>query len=733
MRPITLLPEVAKLLHRVLATRFSSILHFNPTILNSAQRAYLHDGSSRQCLHTVSNVCEDFCERVKRDSHHELVLTSYDVKKAFDSIQRFTIEATCRRFNLPEIFIELVLSSLEGAVSQVRTRDGLSAYFDVLTSVRQGDPLAAIIFVLVMDALHEGFTVNPLAPGRRFGYEFAEDGMVPIASSGLADDTAVLSASWEEAELQHLWLLDFFTAHHLRLNSSKSYCIVGSGRGTSMAAVCEAEEARLAYERSVAPGSRSRQDERDALRARHDEARARAAMPDLRFLPDIEEDRVHDPAGGRPVLCGILDAPTPLSNNLIVSRPRSYPFRYLGLMLRVDGHADEAIGVLSGRVWSACRSIRALSLDLVQASDYIREFLYPRLELGLAFTRIPKQVTKSWDSLLRCAVLSVHNGPHVANVASSALLLSMGVLSITQQAVMARSIEMGNVLRGDDPSSVATSVARVKEAIRTGRLATEDTSHSGKAWRVVTRASTGRSCGNRLAGAIGDLIKMEIFISCPVDGLPVPVLADLPGHDARLGCPVLGGGLGGLALNSLCPPMPGRPGTVCVFTDGAYSSPSRGGYAAILCKESSISDPAFGFDSRWCVTLAGSSPLSGRNYTAEWAAIAVALRAVPLNCPLRIYTDALSAMQSASRGLISASQRIRLGARPLTVSCRNIIALRKAHGAPTEFVHVRSHTEGGDVGSRGNAAADAAADRAALASPENPAPAFLLNEERFVF
>ena len=28
----------------------------------------------------------------------------------------------------------------------------------------------------------------------------------------------------------------------------------------------------------------------------------------------------------------------------------------------------------------------------------------------------------------------------------------------------------------------------VKEAIRTGRLATEDTSHSG-AWRVVTRAS----------------------------------------------------------------------------------------------------------------------------------------------------------------------------------------------------------------------------------------------------
>ena len=731
MRPITLLPEVAKLLNRVITDRFTSVLHYHPSVMCAAQRAYLHDGSSRQCLHTVLNVCEDFCERIRRDPFHELVLTSYDVKKAFDSVQHFTIVATCRRFNLPESFIKLVVSSLRDAVSQVRTRDGLSAPFDVLTSVRQGDPLAAIIFVLVLDALHAGFARNPLAPDRRVGYEFAADGACPVASSGYADDTAVLSSSWEEAQLQHLWLLDFFTAHHLRLNSSKSYCVIGSGTGVSMDAACAVEKARKALERSVAPGSRARPGTREALRGVYEAALDSASTPGLRFLPDIEEGRVHDPANGSPAPDSLLANPVPLDNALIMTRPRSYAFRYLGLELRVDLRADEMVSVLNGRVWAACRSIRALDLDLVQSADYIREYLYPRLELGLAFSRVPRSVTKGWDSLIRRAVLSVHNGANVNGVASSALLLSLGVLSVTQHAVMVRSVEMGNVLRGDDPSSALSSVFRLKEALRVGSLATEDRVISGKRWRFVTTASASGTC--RFAGAIRDLIDLGITVSSSVGLVDSVLPSDAPpAFDPRAGCKILDTGLSGLSRGSPSSDV-SCPAGVCAFTDGSFTSPSMGGYAAILCRESSLSSPGFSFDGKWCVTLSGSSPLAGRNYSAECAAIAVALQAVPLNCPLRIYTDALSVMQSLSQGVLSASHRVRLGARPLIVSCRRLIALRADHGAPTEFVHVRSHTEGDGIGPRGNAAADVAADRAAAASRGCPAPPFLHNEERFVF
>ena len=82
MRPITLLPEMGKLITRLLAARLTRALHKHPTALHSAQRAYLVDGSSRQCLSTLLDVIEDYREkRGKSTSIHipELVVTSYDL------------------------------------------------------------------------------------------------------------------------------------------------------------------------------------------------------------------------------------------------------------------------------------------------------------------------------------------------------------------------------------------------------------------------------------------------------------------------------------------------------------------------------------------------------------------------------------------------------------------------------------------------------------------------------
>ena len=91
---------------------------------------------------------------------------------------------------------------------------------------------------------------------------------------------------------------------------------------------------------------------------------------------------------------------------------------------------------------------------------------------------------------------------------------------------------------------------------------------------------------------------------------------------------------------------------------------------------------------------------------------------VPVNAPLTVYTDALSAKQSIERPHISRTARFRLGGRPFVPTIRHLISLRSKHGAPTNFVHVRSHTEAKDFASRGNAFADIIADRAA-ADPHN--------------
>ena len=103
--------------------------------------------------------------------------------------------------------------------------------------------------------------------------------------------------------------------------------------------------------------------------------------------------------------------------------------------------------------------------------------------------------------------------------------------------------------------------------------------------------------------------------------------------------------------------------------------------------------------------------------------------------PLVISTDSKSGMQSIDRVLIGTSRRLRLGCRAMVRTVRHIIAIRRNFGGMTTFVHVKSHTEGSDVMSRGNSAADIDAGDAALdeAYDRDRCSAFLVGEEDVVF
>lgn len=48
--------------------------------------------------------------------------------------------------------------------------------------MRQGDPLAPLIYICVVDALHEGLKKNPLYPDSRPGYTFSNDSRLKVVS-----------------------------------------------------------------------------------------------------------------------------------------------------------------------------------------------------------------------------------------------------------------------------------------------------------------------------------------------------------------------------------------------------------------------------------------------------------------------------------------------------------------------------------------------------------------------
>ena len=117
MRPISVLQEFGKIASKILANRMGIILLKHPQVMNRAQRAFLRDGCTAQCINVALNVLEDFQEKKRKYSKAQLFLLAYDQVKAYDSVQAYSIRASLERFNLPESFIEYVLSNLDAATS----------------------------------------------------------------------------------------------------------------------------------------------------------------------------------------------------------------------------------------------------------------------------------------------------------------------------------------------------------------------------------------------------------------------------------------------------------------------------------------------------------------------------------------------------------------------------------------------------------------------------------------
>src|SRR5690242_19667224 len=202
MRPISVLQEFGKIAAKLLSNRLGKILLQQPNLLNSAQRAFLKDGCTAQCLNTLLNVIEDFQTRKKTDKSASLFLLAYDQVKAYDSVQAYTIKASLERFNLPSEFITYVLSNLEEATSCFKTFYGPTEEFKIENSVRQGDPLSPLIYILVTDALHEGIKRNPIF-NCRTGYSFSKTPALKVASLGYADDTLTCNESWADQWMSH--------------------------------------------------------------------------------------------------------------------------------------------------------------------------------------------------------------------------------------------------------------------------------------------------------------------------------------------------------------------------------------------------------------------------------------------------------------------------------------------------------------------------------------------------
>jgi hypothetical protein len=202
-------------------------------ILTPAQRAFIRNGGTHQCISTLLNILEDMIQKRKRNDKKSFYLVSYDMKKAYDRVQFFSIRPTLERFNLPESFIKYLENTQFSLRACFKTFYGLTEDFSVTNSIRQGDPLAPLIFVLFTDALHEGLKSSPifthLDETLKCGYHFLQENLI-LASLGFADDLTIVADSWEDIFAMHLWVLEFLEIHGGDLNASKTVYLISDAQ-----------------------------------------------------------------------------------------------------------------------------------------------------------------------------------------------------------------------------------------------------------------------------------------------------------------------------------------------------------------------------------------------------------------------------------------------------------------------------------------------------------------------
>jgi ribonuclease HI len=400
----------------------------------------------------------------------------------------------------------------------------------------------------------------------------------------------------------------------------------------------------------------------------------------------------------------------------IPAKGPAHAFKYLGYHVRLDLGSGEATRSAIFTIRNVCSMIRSHELDLVQAADVLKEYLYPKLETALIYAGIPDARLDAWSGLIRRAVLHHGHDLSTRSIALPALFSALEVLPLREHACLLRSTEVGISLRCGWLVNAITAESRLYSARVAGRVEACMQNVAGVVMEVATHVALSRTVrcrlseGLRAAQETGHTIVWTHRAPPPALSLPRRGV-----YRPELGCSLLeGAGLPG-ALPYYCVQDEYRGTGLVAFTDGSFAiadgEGATSGYAVVLCRLEDVLRPDFRPERR-CVVLSGTAPVSGANYTAEVAAVLTALHAVPINVPLVLLSDAESVLKVLSRRMISVTAWLRLGARSLMGPLRRLVEERASLGFPLAHGHVRSHTGGTDAASLGNDLADRMADAA---------------------
>ena len=231
-RPFLLLNVDLKIFSKTIASRLEICLG---TIISSERCAYVEGrfiSQNGRLIYDILEACELFGV--------EGYLVTVDIQKAFDSINHCFLQSVLKIYGFGENFIHFIKTLLKNQESCVIKGGKTTKYFPLQRGARQGNPISAYLFILVLEVvfrfIKSSHKIN--------GLEIKE---LMFLYSAYADDTFFVDDFDSASKI--FKVLDTFSIYSGHKPNMKKREIAGLGslKGVKVA-LCEVNSTDLAQE-----------------------------------------------------------------------------------------------------------------------------------------------------------------------------------------------------------------------------------------------------------------------------------------------------------------------------------------------------------------------------------------------------------------------------------------------------------------------------------------------------
>lgn len=201
---------------RILATRTAPLL---PDLIMNTQSGFVPGRSIHDTIDLVT-----LAQKLAKEGEisKEALVLLLDFSKAYDSLDRQFLYQALRWHGFPEPFITTIKALHTGTTARFRANGHLSAKMEVFNGIRQGCPLAPLLFILALDTLFAAIIQSKTTPGITIE---TRKQIMKIMITGYADDvTLYLNGPQEEKYFLRI-LRKFGLASELKLNTKKSVAV----------------------------------------------------------------------------------------------------------------------------------------------------------------------------------------------------------------------------------------------------------------------------------------------------------------------------------------------------------------------------------------------------------------------------------------------------------------------------------------------------------------------------